>query len=125
MGQQDLATCSNLANTLVKVLGKDEGTLLLASSDLSHFHPYSQAKELDLQFIKHVRRLDPQGLAKDLSTKRCEACGGGPVITILLAAQKLGADRAEILKYANSGDVTGDRSRVVGYLAAALVSAHP
>lgn len=121
MGQQDLKTCSLLANSLVQVLGDGKGTLLLASSDLSHFHPYSQAKTLDEKFIEHVQKLDPQGLAKDLSMKRCEACGGGPVIAVLMAAQKLGADRAEILRYANSGDVTGDHSRVVGYVAAALL----
>ena len=121
MGQQDFKTCSNLATALVQVLGDGKDTLLVASSDLSHFHAYDQAKALDLQFIKHVRRFDPQGLSKDLSMGKCEACGGGPVITTLLAAKAMGANQAVILNHANSGDITGDHSRVVGYLAAALI----
>jgi AmmeMemoRadiSam system protein B len=121
MGRQDFETCSNLANTLVQVLGDGKDTLLLASSDLSHYHAYDQARALDLQFIKDVQRFDPQGLAQDLSVGKCEACGGGPVVTILLAAKAMGANRSVILNHANSGDVTGDHSRVVGYVAAALV----
>jgi AmmeMemoRadiSam system protein B len=121
MGRQDFETCSNLANTLVQVLGDGKGTLLLASSDLSHYHAYNQARALDLQFIKDVESFDPQALTRDLSVGKCEACGGGPVATILLAAKAMGANRAVILNHANSGDVTGDHSRVVGYLAAALV----
>jgi AmmeMemoRadiSam system protein B len=121
MGQQDFKTCATLAKALVQALGDGKDTLLIASSDLSHFHTYNQAKVLDLQFIKHVRRFDPQGLSKDLSMGKCEACGGGPVITTLLAAKDMGANQAVILNHANSGDVTGDHSRVVGYLAAALI----
>ncbi|MCG2778621.1 MAG: AmmeMemoRadiSam system protein B [Desulfobacterales bacterium] len=125
MGQQDYNTCSRLANTLVQVMGSAQDTLILASSDLSHFYPYDQARELDLEFIKRIKGFDPEGLAKDLSAGKCKACGGGPVITTMLAARKLGADRAVVLNYANSGDVTGDHSSVVGYMAAALYCARP
>jgi AmmeMemoRadiSam system protein B len=125
MGQQDYTTCSRLANTLVQVMGGSEDTLILASSDLSHFHPYDRARALDLEFIKHVKGFDPEGLARDLSAGKCEACGGGPVITTLLAARKLGADRAFVLNYANSGDITGDHRSVVGYMSAALYCARP
>ena len=121
MGQQDYNTCRKLADTLLQVLGNGEGTLLLASSDLSHFHPYNRAKTLDQKFIKNLRRFEPEGLAKDLAMGTCEACGGGPVITIMLAARKLEADKAVILNYANSGDVTGDHRSVVGYVSAALI----
>jgi MEMO1 family protein len=123
MGQQDLETCMGLADALVRVLGKSRDTLILASSDLSHFHPYDRAVAIDNRFVERVRQFDPRGLSQDLILGNCEACGGGPVITTLLAAGKLGADRALILKYANSGDTAGDRSRVVGYLAAALFKA--
>ena len=125
MGQQDYDTCSSLANTLVQVMGGAEDTLILASSDLSHFYPYDRARALDLEFIKRVKGFDLEGLAKDLSAGKCKACGGGPVITTMLAARKLGADRAVVLNYANSGDVTGDHSSVVGYMAAALYCARP
>lgn len=121
MGKQDYKTCAKLATTLNQVLGNTEGTLILASSDLSHFYTYKHAKALDFQFIKRVQSFDPRGLAQDLATGRCEACGGGPVVATLLTAQKMGADRAIVLSYANSGDVTGDHRRVVGYLSAALI----
>jgi AmmeMemoRadiSam system protein B len=121
MGRQDYETCSTLATTLTQVLGNTEGTLILASSDLSHFHASTRARVLDFQFIKRVQALDPTGLAQDLATGACEACGGGPVISTLMTAQNMGADRGMILSYANSGDVTGDHRRVVGYLSAALV----
>jgi len=121
MGEQDFKTCSDLADSLLRVTGNMGNTLLLASSDLSHFHSYNRSRELDMRFIKHVSEFDPSGLASALSSGACEACGGGPSITVMLAAQRLGANRALILKYANSGDVTGDHSRVVGYLSAALI----
>jgi AmmeMemoRadiSam system protein B len=121
MGQQDPDTCSNLSKTIAQVLSDAQDTLLIASSDLSHFHTYNQAKALDQIFINHVRMFDPQGLSKDLLLGKCEACGGGPVITILLAARDLGADKTSILNYANSGDVTGNHRSVVGYLSAAVI----
>jgi AmmeMemoRadiSam system protein B len=121
MGEQDFGTCLKLADALVPLIAGDNNTLLVASSDLSHYHTYNDAKVLDSLFIRHVKSFNPEKLAKDLSAGKCEACGGGPVITTLLAVRKLGAKQSIILKYANSGDVTGDHSRVVGYLAAALI----
>jgi len=121
MGRQDPDTCSNLSKTIVKVLADAEDTLLIASTDLSHFHSYNQAKALDQIFIDHLKMFDPQGLSKDLLLGKCEACGGGPVISVLRAARDLGADQTSILNYANSGDVTGNRRRVVGYLSAAVL----
>jgi AmmeMemoRadiSam system protein B len=123
MGDQDLKTCAHLARSLARVMTNMDRILLLASTDLSHFHRYERAKELDLKFIKHVREFDPKGLADSLSSGKCEACGRGPAITVMLAAQALGSNRAVILNYANSGDVTGDHGRVVGYLSAALIRA--
>jgi hypothetical protein len=93
---------------------------MVASSDLSHFHSYVEAVKLDAVVINRVKNFDPKGLARDIAEGNCEACGAGPIITTMLLAQKMGADKALILKYANSGDVTGDKGRVVGYLAAVL-----
>ncbi|MBC7224545.1 MAG: AmmeMemoRadiSam system protein B, partial [Anaerolineae bacterium] len=67
-----------------------------------------------------VEAFDPRGLVALLERGKAEACGGGPLAATMLAAQALGADRARVLHYANSGDVTGDHSQVVGYMAAAL-----
>lgn len=119
MGSQDLSTCQSLARTLAEAI-KAKPALLVASTDLSHFHPYEKARALDAKVIRHVQRLDAAGLARDLAAGACEACGGGPLVTTLLAAGLLGADRSDILNAANSGDVSQDRSRVVGYMAASL-----
>jgi len=119
MGDQGWSTCQWLSKALAEAIG-DRSVLVLASSDLSHFHSYEEARALDRKVIDEVEAFDPEGLHGKLSSGKCEACGGGPVVTALLTARLLGADKSEVLRYANSGDVTGDRSRVVGYMAAAL-----
>lgn len=119
MGDQSLGACKRLAEAIAESV-KGMNVLLVASSDLSHFHPYDRAVELDNIVVERVRDYDPEGLAHDLGSGKCEACGGGPMITAMLAGRLLGADSAEILKYANSGDTSGDKSRVVGYLSAAI-----
>jgi len=118
MGNQDFLTCRKLAETLAD-LTRDKPALMVASTDLSHFHGYADAQRLDNRIAGHVRRMNVEGLASDLATGRCEACGSGPLLAVLLAARLAGADQCEVLKSLNSGDVTGDRSRVVGYMAAA------
>ena len=72
--------------------------------------------------LDHVGALDAKGLHQSIAASRCEACGAGPMVTAMLVARKLGATTGQVLDYANSGDVTGDRSRVVGYMAAALLA---
>jgi AmmeMemoRadiSam system protein B/AmmeMemoRadiSam system protein A len=119
MGQQDLPMCKELSAAITDII-KGKNALLIASTDLSHFHTYDKAVALDQQFVQQVNAFDPEGLDKALRGGACEACGGGPVVAVMLAAQALGADKSEVLNYANSGDVTGDRSRVVGYMSAAL-----
>jgi len=121
MGEQDLETCALLAKSLVQVLRNKENAVILASTDLSHFHTDQQARTLDGDFIRHVREFAPEALAKAVVSGSCEACGAGPAIAGMLAARELGANRSVILHYANSGDVTGDRRQVVGYLSAALI----
>jgi MEMO1 family protein len=122
MGRQDYETAERLARVLEALVHGRRDTLLLASSDLSHYHPSRQAMMLDDCFASHVLALDAKGLARDLATGKTEACGGGPVLSILLAAKQLGATKAVILGKANSGDVTGDQGRVVGYLSALLIA---
>jgi hypothetical protein len=119
MGNQDFTTCQWLAKAVADCI-KDKPILVVASSDLSHFHPYNEAKKLDQVVVERVNEFDPKGLSYDLVNGRCEACGGGPMITAMLIARELGANKSRVLQYANSGDVTGDHSGVVGYMAAAL-----
>ncbi len=119
MGDQSLAASERLAEAIAETT-KGMNVLIVASSDLSHFHSYDRAVELDSLVIERVRDYDAEGLAHDLRSGKSEACGGGPVITAMLAGKLMGADSVEILKYANSGDTSGDKSRVVGYLSAAV-----
>jgi AmmeMemoRadiSam system protein B/AmmeMemoRadiSam system protein A len=107
-------SCQYLATAISDTV-REKNVLLVASSDLSHFHSYKKAVELDRIVLNHIERFDPEGLNRDLKQGRCEACGGGPMISVMLAARALGANRGKVLQYLNSGDVTGDRSRVVGY----------
>jgi AmmeMemoRadiSam system protein B/AmmeMemoRadiSam system protein A len=109
-------TCQYLGSTIAETV-RGKNVLLVASSDLSHFHSYDEAVRLDKIVLNHIERFDPEGFNRDLRSDRCEACGGGPIISIMLAAKALGANQGKVLKYLNSGDVTGDRSRVVGYAA--------
>jgi AmmeMemoRadiSam system protein B len=119
MGDHSLAACRTLGNGLAAAL-QDRRVLLVASTDLSHHHPDATARRLDQVVLDRVNAFDPEGLAEDLESHACEACGGGPTVAAMLAARALGATDSTVLHYANSSDVTGDRSNVVGYMAAAI-----
>jgi AmmeMemoRadiSam system protein B len=123
-GSQEPSTSEEMARALALAL-RGKKVLLVASSDLSHFHPYEQAKNLDQRILDRVAAFDEKGLMQDLTQDQVEACGGGPMVTVMRTARLLSADEAYVLKYANSGDVTGDRSGVVGYMAAALFNSGP
>ncbi len=120
MGDQTLETCRALG-AAIAALAKDSDTLIVASSDLSHYHPYDEAVKLDRKVIDAVARWDYLSLLHNLSTRSWEACGGGPIAAAMMASEEMGATQAKILRYANSGDVPpGDRSHVVGYVSAVL-----
>ena len=121
MGDQEWESAARLGQALASAVG-EQSALLVASTDLSHFHRYETAVQLDQKVLKHITAYDPEGLSRTLDAHGAEACGGGPVMAVMLAAQKLGANRAVLLKYMNSGDVTGDHSGVVGYAAVALLA---
>ncbi len=97
----------------------DAETLVVASSDLSHYHPYETAVDLDRTCLEAVRRMDLDWAAHQ------EACGIGPILALMHLAKKRGWT-PKVLDYRNSGDTTGDRSRgVVGYAAVAFVDHTP
>jgi AmmeMemoRadiSam system protein B len=126
MGEYDYGTCTFLAESLANVIKKSEGkTLIISSTDLSHFYSVEKAKALDQKFMEHVRAFDPKGLYRSMAAGECEACGGGPTVATMLCSKELGANRAVIFHYANSGDVNGNYRQVVGYLSAALLSLAP
>ena len=117
MGNQDAANVEILAEALVKLLA-DKKALIVASSDLSHFHSYEKAKTLDNVVIEDVAQYNYTKLAEDLKKEFCEMCGAGPVLATMKACEKLGANKAKVFLYRNSGDVTGERDNVVGYMSA-------
>lgn len=112
---------------LMKALGEvlsasldDPAGLLIASTDLSHFYPADTARALDQHMIDHILDLNPEGIYQAERDRKGFACGKGGLAAVLWAAKRLGANRAQHLKYAHSGEVTGDMSRVVGYEAALI-----
>ena len=119
VGRQAAETAGALGDALGAVL-KGRNALLVASTDLSHYHDAATAARLDAVVIAHVSRFDADGLQRALDAEPEHACGGGPTVAVMRAARHLGARDAVILRYADSGDVSGDKSAVVGYLAAAL-----
>lgn len=121
MGDQSEKLCEELAETIhraISSLGRE--VLVVASSDLSHFYSYDRAVKMDGTLLNYIAEMDDQGLVKALASGRVEACGGGPIVTMMRICKLGGAKGAVVLKYANSGDVTGDRNGVVGYGAAAF-----
>jgi len=119
MGFQSGATVKALADGLSATLC-GRRPLLIASSDLSHYHPAGVAAHLDQVVIDLVTAFDADGLQTALDANPGHACGGGPVVAVMRAARQLGATDARTLQYADSGDVSGDKSSVVGYMAAAM-----
>lgn len=119
MGTQDEATCRMLADAILSAAG-DRRILVVASSDLSHYHGYERAVAMDTELIDKIARMDVDAFLKALASGEGEACGGGAVAVAMMVGLDRGPVKARILKYANSGDVTGDRSGVVGYVSGAL-----
>jgi MEMO1 family protein len=119
MGHQTADTASALCDGLVAAL-RGRRALLVASTDLSHFHDAATASTLDRVVIDCVAAFDPDRLQAALNVNPGHACGGGPAVAVMRAARLAGARDAVVLDYGDSGDVSGDKSAVVGYLAAAL-----
>lgn len=120
MGFQTAETSRALGDALAAVLHARPGVLLVASTDLSHYHDAPTAARLDSVVIDCVARFDADALQRALDGRPEHACGGGPTVAVMRAAKALGARDATVLHYADSGDVSGDKSAVVGYLAAAF-----
>lgn len=108
-----------LGGALAKIL-RGKKVLIVGSSDLSHFYPDNIAKQLDKEMLKQIDAFDPRGVLKAEETGRGFACGHGAIAATLWASHDLGATHAKVIKHATSGDVSGDRSSVVGYGAAVI-----
>jgi len=119
MGHQTSDTARGLGDALVAAV-RGRSALLIASTDLSHYHDATMASRLDRVVLDCLERFDAEALQAALTGNPEHACGGGPTVAVMRAARLAGARDAAVLRYADSGDVSGDKSAVVGYVAAAL-----
>jgi AmmeMemoRadiSam system protein B len=110
--------CERIAMSIVRVLERcaaTRETLLVASTDFSHYVTAAQAKKLDQLAIERIEALDAGGLYDTVMTREISMCGFIPTTVSLFAAKALGATRATLVRYGNSGERSGDYERVVGY----------
>ncbi len=119
MGYQRRETAYALGDAIAAAV-KGRKAVIVASTDLSHYQSAATAAKLDARVMQQVSRFDADGLMSLLETFPEHACGGGPTVAVMRAAKVLGATDARVLKYGDSGDVSGDKDAVVGYLAAAF-----
>ncbi len=118
IGDQRKSFLEELAFKLSPLI--DDETLIIASSDLSHFFPKDEADKLDACVEKNIADFSYDKLMTDLEESRCEACGGGAIFAMMKTAGLLHRTRSKVLARTNSGDVSGDYREVVGYLSAVI-----
>jgi AmmeMemoRadiSam system protein B len=111
---QDSETVEAVAKSLVKVVAGRKA-VLVASSDLTHYEPAAVAREKDAALIEQMMRMDVGSFYSTLDRLQVTACGFGAIATVMEASRALGLKEGELLKYATSGDTTGDNNQVVGY----------
>ena len=113
---QDIETAREIGRLISRTM-KTENTkgLIIASSDFTHYEPNAEAHRKDLELINAISSLDVTSFYETLERLDISACGYGAIASVMIAAKELGATRGELLRYATSGDVTGDMSSVVGY----------
>jgi AmmeMemoRadiSam system protein B len=111
---QDRDTAEDVANALVEVV-KGKKAVIVASSDLTHYEPAESARTKDSALLDQVVRMDLDGFYSTIDELQVTACGFGAIATVVGVAGALGLRRGELLKYATSGDTSGDNLQVVGY----------
>lgn len=114
MIDQTKNTAVELGKCIAKIIKKNNA-MLIGSSDFTHYEENDFAHKQDMALIKPILNLDVEEFYQVLNSKKITACGYGAIATTMVASKELGATKGELLKYATSGDVTGDKSSVVGY----------
>lgn len=114
------AVCQALGQALAKILAKRR-SVLVASTDLSHFYTEKEAEVLDQQMLEQIAKFSPEGVLQADRVGTGLACGAAAVAAVLWAANGLGATHVQVLHHSTSGDITGDTDSVVGYGAAAIL----
>lgn len=121
VGTGRLEDLEMLGRTLGEVLAtRPEPALVLASSDMNHYESDQVTRLKDHKAIEKILALDPLGLYDVVMNEDISMCGYGPTVVMLIATRRMGATHAELIKYATSGDVSGDRRMVVGYAGVAI-----
>lgn len=116
MNLQDIETAKDVGRTIAQAItSASTNALLIASSDFTHYEPNEEAHRKDIELIDTILSLDVSSFYTVLERLDISACGYGAIASIMIAVKELGASKAELLKYATSGDITGDKSSVVGY----------
>ena len=118
IGDQSRKYVETLADAISEIYSED--IVIVASSDLSHFHKKEECREIDLKVADHINNMNYEELQNDLEENNCEACGGGPIVSLLSSANKHGFSKSKVLHMCDSGDTTGDNTGVVGYLSAVI-----
>jgi hypothetical protein len=105
-----------LGRALAQVVrNADEAVLIIASTDMNHYEDDAATRMKDSRAIERILALDPRGLYDTVRNEGITMCGYAATVAMLVAARELGATEARLVRYATSGDVSGDYSRVVGY----------
>jgi AmmeMemoRadiSam system protein B len=116
LGTRDLVSLEQLGLAIAEVITAEKHPILIvASSDMNHYESDAVTRVKDGKALERILVLDAAGLHEVVTQQEVSMCGFGPAIVAITAAKKLGAQSAELVKYATSGDVSGDRDLVVGY----------
>ena len=116
---QDLQTSIEVGEAIAKA-AENHRAIVLASSDWTHYEPQEQAQSKDKQAIEEALQMNEKKFQEIIEERSVSACGYGPVTAMIHAAKLRGAKSGNLLSYQTSGDVTGDKSAVVGYAAASF-----
>jgi len=116
LGTVDFAALDSLGKALAHVVARqNEPVLIVASSDMNHYESDEITRRKDGMALERLLALDARGLHETVRRESISMCGYGPAVSMLIAAGLLGGARAELVRYATSGDISGDRDEVVGY----------
>ena len=116
---QDLQTSIEVGEAIAKA-AENHRAIVLASSDWTHYEPQEQAQSKDKQAIEEALQMNEKKFQEIIEERSVSACGYGPVTAMIHAAKLRGAKSGNLLSYQTSGDITGDKSAVVGYAAASF-----
>ncbi len=115
MLDQSISVATTVGKALAETIADPERILVVASSDFSHYVSHDEALRRDMPVIEKILNLDVDGFYQEIRNRKASLCGYGPIAAAMTFAKEIGYKSSRLLKYATSGDITGDRSAVVGY----------